>query len=138
MSAPTAPGERALPPVSALCVASMALVVASGIDLAAHLPAIVPLGLPTGLVIGGGVLFIAALATLARIRPFAWARFFLVARYALLAYVVIGGLLAYVFVNDGTRGGALALLLASLVVFALDVPVILAFTVARYQSPDAT
>ena len=39
----------------------------------------------------------------------------------------------YVFVKDGTRGGVLAILTCSLVVFAVHVPLLIGFTVARYQ-----
>jgi hypothetical protein len=76
---------------------------------------------------------VAALFLLSRIRPFAWDTFFLVARWALAAYAVIAGILGFVFIYDGTRGPTLAVLLLTLVVFAFDVPVIIAFTVARYH-----
>jgi hypothetical protein len=57
-------------------------------------------------------------------------------QWTLVAYVVIAGMLEYVFVVDGTRGGSLLVVSASLLVFAVDVPLILAFSVARYQTPD--
>lgn len=107
-----------------------------GIYLAAHLPRRPPLTPAVGLLAGGGALSIAAVMLLSRIRPFAWATFFLVARWALLAYVVIAGILGFVFIYDHTRGATLAVLLMTLVVFALDVPMIIAFTVARYQKTD--
>ena len=78
------------------------------------------------------------MALLSRVRPFAWGTFFLVARWALLAYVVIAGLLGFVFVYDHTRGATLVVLVLTLVVFALDVPTIVAFTVARYDSGPST
>ena len=124
-----------LPPVTAVCIASMGLVVAGGIYLAAHLPHVPPLGPAVGLVVAGAAALVAAVVLLARVRRFAWGRFFSVARYVLLAYGVIAGVLVFVFVDDGTRGGPLAVLVASLAVFAVDVPVILAFTVARYEKP---
>jgi hypothetical protein len=115
-------------------MASMALVIAGGIVLAAHLPRVPPLGVPVGLVLAGAVTLVLAVGMLARVRQFAWARFYAVARWVLLAYLVIAGVLAFVFIDDGTRGGPLALMLGSLVVFAVDVPVILGFTVARYET----
>jgi hypothetical protein len=130
-----AAAPASLPPVTALCMASMGTVIAGGIYLAAHLPRVPPLGPVAGFTIAGGALLIVALGALARVRGFAWERFFLVARYTMLAYVVIAGLLAYVFINDGTRGNALVVLLLTLVIFAIDVPVILGFTVARYHRP---
>lgn len=44
-------------------------------------------------------------------------------------------MLEYVFVLDGTRGASLLVMTFMLVVFALDVPALLAFSVARYQNP---
>ena len=104
-----------------------------GVYMAAHLPGHPPLAPAVGLLAGGGVLTVVAVVLLARIQPFAWATFFLVARWALLAYVVIAGILGFVFIYDHTRGATLAVLVLTLVVFALDVPMIMAFTVARYQ-----
>jgi hypothetical protein len=42
-------------------------------------------------------------------------------------------MLEYVFVKDGTRGGVLVVLSLSLLVFAVHVPLLIGFTVARYQ-----
>ncbi len=56
-------------------------------------------------------------------------------RWALVAYVAIAGLLVPVFICDDTRDATLAVLVLTLVVFALDVPMIVAFTVARYADP---
>lgn len=56
-------------------------------------------------------------------------------RYALLAYLVIAGMLEYVFVLDHTRGATLVVLTLMLVIYAVDIPVLLAFSVARYQRP---
>lgn len=128
--------ERQLPPVTGLCLGSMALVIGGGIYLASRLPHIPSLGPSVGLVVAGAVVLLVAVGLLARVGTFAWGRFFSVVRWVLLAYAVIAGVLAYVFVRDGTRGGALALMIASLVVFAANVPMILAFTVARYASPE--
>jgi len=125
--------ERRLPPIAELAVVSVALMLSGGVYMAAHLPRHPPLAPAVGLLAGGGVLTVVAVVLLARIKPFAWATFFLVARWALLAYVVIAGILGFVFIYDHTRGATLAVLVLTLVVFALDVPMIMAFTVARYQ-----
>ena len=127
--------ERRPPPVAELAVASVALMVAGGVYLAAHLPTLPPLAPAVGLLAGGGALTLVAMGLLARVRPFAWRTFFLVVRWALVGYVVIAGLLALVFIYDHTRGATLAVLALTLVVFAIDVPVIVAFTVARYADP---
>jgi hypothetical protein len=130
---PPASLSRRFPPVAELAVASVALMLTGGIYLAAHLPRHPPLGPAVGLLAAGGVLSLAAIGLLVRIRPFAWGTFFLVARWALVAYVVIAGILGFVFIYDHTRGATLAVLLLTLIVFALDVPMIIAFTVAKYQ-----
>ncbi len=129
--------ERRLPPVAELLVLSVALMLAGGVYLAAHLPHPPPLGPAVALVAAGAVSTIAAVALLSRVRPFAWGTFFLVARWALLAYVVIAGLLGFVFVFDHTAGATLGVLVVTLVVFALDVPAVIAFTVARYQATES-
>lgn len=136
-SAPSAP-DRRLPPVAELAVASVALMLSGGVYLAAHLPRHPPLAPAVGLLAGGGALTVVALVLLSRVRPFAWDTFFLVARWALLAYVVIAGILGFVFVFDHTRGATLAVLILTLVVFALDVPAVIAFTVARYDEAGPT
>ena len=77
---------------------------------------------------------------LVRTRGLAWDKFFLVGRWTLLSYVIAAGLIEFAFVRDHTRGGPLVVLTAMLVLFAVDVPLIISFTVARFQSvrSDAT
>lgn len=129
------PIDRKLPPVATVCVASMALVIIGGIYLASHLPGRPPLGAAVGLLCAAGVLLLGNLAVLSRIDGFAWRIFFQVFRWALLAYCVIAGMLAYVFIFDGTRGSMLLLLIGMLAIFAIDIPILLGFSVARYQEP---
>lgn len=125
--------ERAFPPVAELCVGSMALVIIGGIWMAAHLPNRPPLGPAIGLLAAGVALLALAVLLLVRTASFAWGQFFLVAKWALVAYLVIAGLLEFVFVKDATAGTTLGLLTGMLAVFALDVPMIMGVTVARYQ-----
>ena len=51
----------------------------------------------------------------------------------LLAYAVIAGMIEYAFVYDHTRGSQLVVLTVMLALFMLNVPVLIAFTVARFQ-----
>lgn len=125
------------PPIPIVCVLSMALVLVSGTYLAAYLPRRAPLGPAVGLVVAAGAVLVLAVALVAGLRHFAWNTFFLVAKWALLGYAVIAGILEYVFVYDGTRGTMLVLLTMALVVFAVDIPVLLGFSVARFQEPPA-
>ena len=132
---PTGPSDpfAGQPPVPAACVASMALILVSGIYLTSYLPRRAPLGPAIGLVAASAVALVVAVVMVARIRGFAWSSFFTVVKWALLAYAVIGGLLEFVFVFDGTRGSMLVLLTLSLLVFAVDIPLLLGFSVARFQ-----
>jgi hypothetical protein len=125
--------ERRLPPVAELAVFSMALVIVSGIYLAAHLPHRPPLAPAEGLLAAAGVLLVADAVVVSRLSPFNWEVFFRVGGWALLAYGVIAGMLEFIFVFDHTRGASLVVFTLSLVVFAIDVPLLLAFSVARYQ-----
>lgn len=125
--------DRRLPPVAELLVTSVALMLAGGVYLAAHLPVPPPLGPAVALVAAGGAATLGALVMLVRIRPFAWSTFSSVWRWAMLAYLVIAAVLAFVFIYDHTRGTTLVVLIATLAVFALDVPTIIAFTAARYD-----
>jgi hypothetical protein len=125
--------ERRLPPVTALAMTSLALIVAGGIYLAAHLPNHVPLAPAAILLALSATLLVANLITLARVPGFNWGRFFQVARWALLAYAITAGMIAYAFLYDGVSGGTLVVLMLSLVVYAVHVPMLIGFTVARYD-----
>jgi hypothetical protein len=125
--------ERALPPVTELGVVSMALIVAGGISIASKLPGHVPLTLPVVLLGASALVMLANLVALSRVDGFNWDAFFGVAKWALVAYAVIAGMLEFVFVHDGTRGGILVVLTLSLLVYAVHVPLLIGFTVARHQ-----
>ena len=124
--------DTKLPPVTALGMFSLALIVAGGIYLAAHLPEHVPLGPAIVLLCLSFALLALNLILLARVKGFDWRRFFAVAKWALLAYVTTAGLIEFVFIHNQTRGGALVILTLSLVVYAVHVPTLIGFTVARY------
>jgi len=125
--------ERRYPPVTQVAMLSLALIVAGGIYLSAHLPERVPLAPAVVLLALSAALMAANLLSLTRVRGFAWRRFFEVARWALLAYVVTAGLIEFVFVRNHVAGGTLVVLTLSLVVYAVHVPTLIGFTVARYQ-----
>ena len=125
--------KRPFPPVIEMAVATMILVVIGGIYTVAYIPKTPSLWLPAVQLAGAGALLAVNIVMVSRIRPFAWDKFFLVAKWALLAYLLIAGMLEYVFVVDGTPGSVLALLSGSLLVYATDIPLLLAFSVARYQ-----
>jgi hypothetical protein len=123
---------RKLPPIAEIAVAAMALIIAGGITLASRLPHPAPLPVLTGLLAAAAVLVLADIVLLARLRDFAWSLFFKVARWTLLAYAVMYGVLEFAFVYDHVAGSTLAVLTLMLVVFAIDVPLLFGFSVARY------
>jgi hypothetical protein len=131
----------ALPPVAEVGVASLALIIVGGIYMASYVPRRPPLAVPTVLLVASAALLVLDAAWLARLRDFAWDRFRQVGRWALLAYIVSAGMIEFAFVRDHTRGGPLIVVTLMLVIFAVDVPLIIGFTVARYHrpaAPDAT
>jgi hypothetical protein len=130
--------DRKFPPVTELAMASLSMIVAGGIYLSAHLPKHVPLGPAVALLAGSILLLALNLFLLLRVEDFAWGRFFAVAKWSLLAYAAIAGMIEYVFLRNHLRGGALVVLTLSLVVFAVHVPTLVGFTVARYYEPAAT
>jgi hypothetical protein len=125
--------ERPLPPVTEVAIASMTLIVIGGIWIVSHLPHHVPLGPAVALLVASALLVVYNAVALSRVPDFNWASFFLVAKWAGLAYAITAGILLYVFVNDGTSGGQLVVLTLSLVVYAVHVPLLIGFTVARYD-----
>ncbi len=127
--------ERKLPPVTELAIATIALTVVGGIYMASHLPKHFSLAFPIADVSVCGALVAANLVLLARVKPFAWRTFFLVGKWALAAYVVISGMLVFTFARDHTPAGPMTVLALMLVIWAVDIPLLLAFTVARYAAP---
>lgn len=128
--------ERKLPPVTEVGMLSLALIVAGGIYLSAHLPKHVPLAPAVALLAASVLLLAANLFALSRVKDFPWARFWEIAKWALLAYVAIAGLIEYSFLRNHLRGGPLVVLTLSLVVFAVHVPTMIGFTVARFYEPE--
>ncbi len=122
-----------LPPVTQVGMFSLALILTSGIYLSAHIPNHVSLAPAVALLSASALLLAGNLLALARTDGFAWRRFFEIARWALVAYTIIAGMIEYAFLRDNLSGGPLVVLTLSLVVFAVHVPVLIGFTVARYD-----
>ncbi|MGZ4383626.1 MAG: hypothetical protein ACXVZO_10755 [Gaiellaceae bacterium] len=125
--------EPRRPPVTLLAALSIALVAAGVSYMAAHLPHRAPMGPSIALLALAAGTLAANAALVSRQREFAWWRFAQVASWALLAYVVIAGMIEYAFVYDHTRGATLVVLTLFLATFTLNVPLIIAFTVARFE-----
>jgi hypothetical protein len=129
--------EERYPPFTELGMLSLALIVAGGIYLSAHIPQHVPLGPAVALLAASSAVLVVNLALLRRVPGFAWARFFQVGRWALLAYTFTAGMIEYAFLRDHLSGGPLVILTLSLVVYALQVPTLIGFTVARFDTSPA-
>ena len=129
--------DRPMPPIQPIAIGVLALIVIGGVYTAAHLPRHVPEGPTIALLAAASVLLAVNVVLLARIEHFAWRMFRLVAGWVLFAYLIIAGMLEYVFVYDHTSGTQLVILTGMLLVFAVNIPLLLAFSVARFQEPDA-
>jgi hypothetical protein len=125
--------RSALPPVTQMASASLALVVVGGIVMASSFPSKPNLAIPIACLALSAVLLATTAVRLARQPGFAWSTFILVAKWALLAYVVEAGMIEFSFAHNHAGGAPLVVISLMLIVFALDVPVLIAFTVARYQ-----
>lgn len=133
---PVAHGRRTFPPVAPCLVGSLALVIIGGIWMAFYFPRRPPLALPTALWVLSVGLLAAGAVLIVRLPGFAWDVFGQVWRWALLAYLVIAGMIEFAFVHNKAGGAPLVLITVMLAVFALDVATLIASTVARFQSPN--
>ena len=104
--APEAP-RAGYPPAAELVTCSLALVVVGGVFMAAYFPTPPPLAVPIALVAISALLLGSAIVLLARWRDFAWAPFSLVARWALVAYVISAGMIEFSFVRNHASGAPL-------------------------------
>ena len=127
---------RNFPPITELAVATMVLVITGGTYIAGHIPNDVPLLLPTILAIAAAVLLVVNLYLVSTLKQFAWGVFKQVFGWSLVGYGVIAGLLIFVFLRDDIPGDVLTFLIAMLVIFAINIPLLFAFSVARYQAVD--
>lgn len=125
--------ERRFPPIEEISVGILTLVIVGGIYLASHLPQPVSLKPAIILVSIAVILVLLNIALLVRMTNFAWGTFFLVAKWTFLVYLIIAGMLEYVFIYDGTRGSVLVLLSSTLAIFAINLPILFGFTVAKFQ-----
>jgi len=130
--------QAELPPVMPIAIVTLALIVSGGVVVAAQYGRPAHLTIPTVLLSLAGLLLVVNAVLIARIKAFAWPVFFRVLGWALLAYAVIAGILEYVFIYDHTPARLLTLFTVMLVMFAIDVPLMLSYSVARWQPPDAT
>jgi len=113
---------------------SLAAVVVGGVWLGSHAPRRPPMALPTVLLVVAALLLLAGVVMITRVAEFSWDTFVRVGRWALLAYIIAAGMIEFAFLRNHTSGAPLAVVTGLLVVFALDVPFLIATTVARYEN----
>ena len=135
-SAAVRPADIRRPPIWECGVAALVLVVVSVVYLASYLPGKPSVAPAYALLAGATALVVAQLVLIGLLSRFSRSSLHTVGGWALAAYVVIGGMIEYVFLRNHTRGEELALLTWGLALFVIDVPLILGFSVARYQQPD--
>ena len=126
------------PPVTQLGMATIALVAAGVIDVAAHLPHHTSLVAPTVLLAAALLSLGSAYALLVRRPGFPWWRFRQVFQWLLAANVVVGGMIVYALIYDHTRGGTLVVMTCLFATFVLTVATIPAYTVARYERQSSS
>jgi hypothetical protein len=124
--------ERRLPPVTELGAGTLALSIIAAILITSSIPDDPPLAFAIPLLAGAGALLVAAILLLSRVPGFAWDTFFLVAKWSLVGYIVIAGMIEFAFVHDNVPTDRLVPMSAMLALFAIDVPLLLGFSVARY------
>jgi hypothetical protein len=125
--------DRQLPPVVPVALSSLILTIIGGIYMASYFPRRPPLGVPIVLMVVSLVLLGVSGGMLARVRDFGWSSFRVVGFWTLAAYILQAGMIGYAFVHNGASGAPLVVIILLLVPFAVAVPLMIAFTVGRYQ-----
>jgi hypothetical protein len=127
--------DQQLPPIAQLGAGTLGFSLIAAIVITAKIPSDPPLAIALPLLGLAGLSLLAAVVLLARIPGFAWDSFFLVAKWSLLGYIVIAGMIEFAFVHDNTPNTTLTAMSVMLALFAVDVPMLLGFSVARYADP---
>ena len=125
---------RKMPPVAWCSSIALILVIIGGIDLASYAPRRAPLSIPIALLAAAVLAMAVSLVLLARVTDFGWSTFRTVFRWALAAYVVVSGMIEFAFVHDRVRGSSLLVVTLMLVIFAVSVPMNIAYTTARFAA----
>lgn len=121
---------------SLIVTASIGAIVFSFLSIgfqAAYLPKAAPLTLPVTFLVISCLLSATAVFLLSRRTEFAWTLFLAVSRWVLVLTGIFAVMAIYIFVADGTRGKPLAILVAVLVLAAINIPMLLGFSVARHE-----
>jgi hypothetical protein len=124
---------RRLPEPNIIAVASIVLVFFAIGTLASYLPRQAPLSATVPLLAAAILVGLVALQRLLAGRTFAWSTFWVVAKPSLLAVATAAGFIEFAFLYDQTRGSSLAILTGGLLVIVVELPLLLAYSVARHE-----
>jgi hypothetical protein len=127
-------GVSSFPPVAQLATLSLALVIAGGIVMVSTMFPAPSFAVPVALLALSALLLVANVVLLVTLPDFAWRTFSIVGRWALLAYAISGGMIEFAFLHNHVSGTTLLLLTLMLLMFVINVPLIISFTVARYET----
>ncbi|MGZ6213723.1 MAG: hypothetical protein ACXWMG_02085 [Candidatus Limnocylindria bacterium] len=125
---------RRFPPIAQLATLSLVLIIAGGIVMVSAMPNEPSLAVPAALLALSALILAVNVVLLLTLRDFAWRTFSTVGRWALLAYTVSGGMIEFTFLHNHVSGTPLLLLTLMLLMFVINVPLIISFTVARYET----
>jgi hypothetical protein len=131
---PSSASVRWFAPIAQLATVSLVLVIAGGIVMVSAMPNEPSLAVPAALLALSAVILAVNVVLLLTLRDFAWHTFSTVGRWTLLAYAVSGGMIEFTFLHNHVSGTPLLLLTLMLLMFVINVPLIISFTVARYET----
>jgi hypothetical protein len=123
-----------LPPIEAIAVASMALILAGGVIFASYLPRQVSMVQIVPFVAAAWGLILVNLGLLSRLKGYAWGTFFRVLRWLLLVYLTEAAMFEFIVVYNHARGRTLVMLTIMLAAFAVNIPLLVSYFVGRYRS----
>jgi hypothetical protein len=126
-------GDQNRSPIVTASIASIVFAFLAVGILASYLPRTPPLGWSVGCLAISAVLFVVAVGLIARLHTFAWPLFFRVARWVSVLPAVFAATAIFVFVADGTKGAPLAIMITVLLLASANIPLVVAFSVARHD-----
>ena len=125
-------GDTTRSPIVALHIGAIVCAYLGIGIMGAYLPREVPLAWPIGFLIASAAFTIAALAFLSQ-RRLAWKLFFTVVRWVSLVNVVYTGMAVFIFVWNDTPGRTVLVMAGVLLLSAINLPVLVAYSVARHE-----
>ena len=134
-------GDQTRSPIVAASIAAIAFAFLAIGVIAAYLPKSVPLAWPETFLVISAILTVVAVVLLSRRQSFAWPLFFEVVRWVCILPLIFAATAIFIFLADGTSGVTLGIMIAVLLLAAINIPLVIGFSVARHErvqdSPNA-